>query len=71
MHHRHDNAKKSGEEVCKEIRKLVPGIKVIFMSGCTAEKIKYNGMPAGREFIQKPVSLQALLRQMRDMLDKR
>jgi len=39
--------RKSGKETCEEILKQHPGIKVIFFSGYTADKIQYETLPAG------------------------
>jgi len=58
-------ARMSGREVHEEIRKQRPGTKVIFMSGCTTDKIQNENIPEGCEFIQKPVSPQNLLMQVR------
>ena len=56
---------KNGAEVFDEIRKLKPGIKVLFMSGYPADLLhKENVLEAGSHFIAKPVSPRNLLREV-------
>jgi two-component SAPR family response regulator len=63
--------KKNGKEAYEEIRKVKPGIKVLFMSGYTADLINRRGMlDDGLNFIPKPVSANTLLRKIREVLDK-
>jgi signal transduction histidine kinase len=61
--------KKSGMEVFEAVAKIKPGIKFIFSSGYTADKVHREGLPAGTEFITKPASPQAFLKKIRDVLD--
>jgi two-component system cell cycle sensor histidine kinase/response regulator CckA len=63
--------RKGGREIYEEIHRLRPDIKVIFISGYTADKIESEGIPAGCEFVQKPVSPQVLLKRIRDALDRK
>ncbi len=62
--------RKSGKEVYKEIKKMRPDIKVIFVSGYTADKIHLDGiLEEGLELIQKPVTPSDLLKKVRVNLD--
>ncbi len=63
--------RKGGKEAYEEILRLRPDIKVIFTSGYTADKIEREGIPAGCEFIPKPVSPQVLLKKVREALDRK
>ncbi len=63
--------KKSGKEVCGEIREIVPGIKVLFASGYTSDIINRKGiMEIGVEFISKPFTPHDLLHKVRAIIDK-
>jgi PAS domain S-box-containing protein len=62
--------KMNGIEAYEQIRKQDPGVKAIFMSGYTADKIAQEGIPEGCAFIQKPVQQQLLLRKIRETLDR-
>ncbi len=60
----------SGNEVAEQLRSLRPKTKVLFMSGYTDEAIVHHGVLAsGVRFIQKPFSLAALCRKVREVLD--
>ncbi|HET7319778.1 MAG TPA: response regulator [Nitrospirota bacterium] len=61
--------KKNGREVYEEVRRLKPGVKVIFSSGYAADRVLQEGFPAGSEFIAKPASPHDYLRKIRDVLD--
>jgi CheY-like chemotaxis protein len=62
--------KKNGKEAYEEIRMMKPGIKALFMSGYTADLIHTTGiLDEGLNFISKPVSLNVLLRRVREVLD--
>jgi polar amino acid transport system substrate-binding protein len=63
--------RKSGIEVYEEIRKQTSEVKVIFLSGYTADKIQQGGPPVGSELLQKPVSPQLLLMKMREAIDRK
>ncbi|MDI6801666.1 MAG: PAS domain-containing protein [Thermodesulfovibrionales bacterium] len=61
---------KNGKDAYDEIKKLKPGIKIIFTSGYTADLIQQK--QDGEEkltFIPKPVSPQKLLNTIRELLD--
>lgn len=61
---------KNGKEAYEDIKEFNQKIKVVFMSGYTADFIKDRGMAAdGLEFISKPMRPDDLLRKVRDTLD--
>jgi CheY-like chemotaxis protein len=63
--------KKNGKEAYEEIRKLHPRVKALFISGYTANIIHKRGMlDQNLNFIMKPVSPTALLRKVREVLNK-
>ncbi len=62
--------KKNGKEAYEEIKKTVPEIKALFMSGYTADIIGRKGaLEEGVNFISKPVIPDELLRKARELLD--
>ena len=63
--------KMNGKEILEEIRKIRPGIKVIFISGYTADIIQKKGIAEeGAEYITKPFQKNDLLQKIREVLDK-
>jgi signal transduction histidine kinase/CheY-like chemotaxis protein len=63
--------KKNGKAVYEEIRKINPDIKVLFLSGYTENLIHKKGiLEEGLNFIFKPVTINKLLKNVRDVLDK-
>ena len=63
--------KKSGKEVYDEILIIKPDMKVIFVSGYTADRIDKESLRGDNvDFIFKPVQPKHLLRKIREMLDK-
>jgi CheY-like chemotaxis protein len=63
--------KKNGQEVYEEIRKLEPGIRALFTSGYTPETVlNKRVLLEGANFVMKPVSPEALLKKVREVLDK-
>ena len=63
--------KKNGKEVYDEIRKARSDVKVIFVSGYSADVIHKKGiLEQGLDFISKPVSPDDLLTKLREVLDK-
>ncbi len=62
--------KKNGRIVYEEIRKIKQDMKVIFMSGYTADVMEDKGIDLNKIIlIDKPVSADVLLRRLREMLD--
>jgi two-component system cell cycle sensor histidine kinase/response regulator CckA len=59
----------SGRELAKHLCQVRPGIKVLFLSGYTEDAIMHQGvLDCGTAFLQKPFSLQALSRKVREIL---
>jgi CheY-like chemotaxis protein len=64
--------KRNGWEVFDAIRKIRPEIRVIFMSGYTAEVFQQRAIPEeGMNLLSKPVPPGILLRAVRQELDKK
>ncbi|UFS69920.1 PAS domain S-box protein [Geomonas sp. RF6] len=62
--------KKSGKEACDELRAMNPALRVLLLSGYTADRIEDHGILAeGVELMMKPVQATALARKVREMLD--
>lgn len=61
----------NGKEALEEIRKIRPDIKSIFISGYTAEIIHKRGiLDVSLEFMTKPMRPVALLKKVREVIDK-
>jgi PAS domain S-box-containing protein len=59
-----------GKEAYDAIHRLSPAIKILFMSGYSAATVTEKGISgAGLAYILKPVSPEALLRKVREVLD--
>ncbi|HXW68695.1 MAG TPA: response regulator, partial [Dissulfurispiraceae bacterium] len=62
---------KNGREAYEEIKSIEPGVKTIFMSGYTDDKISRKGiLEEGFDFISKPINPDTLMRKIRDGLDR-
>jgi PAS domain S-box-containing protein len=62
---------KNGREAYEEILKLKPDTKAILMSGYSDDIISRKGiLAAGFAFISKPINPDALMRRVREVLDK-
>jgi PAS domain S-box-containing protein len=60
----------NGKELAHQIQKRHPDLKVLFMSGYTANVIVHNGvLDEGINFIQKPFSIGDLTSKIREILD--
>ncbi|MBT8340042.1 MAG: PAS domain S-box protein [Desulfatitalea sp.] len=60
----------NGKALFNEVKVYYPGIKVLYMSGYTDDVIVNHGvLEEGIAFIQKPFSVQELLRKVRAVLD--
>ena len=60
----------NGKELDEKLRKERPAIKTLFMSGYTSDIIADRGLvDAGVNFIHKPISHEALVRKIREVLD--
>ena len=58
-----------GPELVVEAKKIMPTLKVVFMSGYTDRAIDDKLKGPGTEFLQKPVSLDVFARTVRNILD--
>jgi DNA-binding response OmpR family regulator len=62
--------KKNGKEACNEIQAVCPGIKVLFLSGYTANLVHKKGvLEDGANFLMKPILVNNLLKKVRGLLD--
>ncbi len=60
----------SGRELSDQLLALRPDMKTLFMSGYTADAVVHHGvLDKNVEFLQKPVTITALSRKIRSMLD--
>ena len=60
----------SGKEVADRLSELLPGLKVLFMSGYTDEAIVHHGvLDSNVEFIQKRFTPISLAKRVREVLD--
>jgi PAS domain S-box-containing protein len=60
----------SGPAVAERLALLWPGTKVLFMSGYTGGRLEHHGIvEADAAFIEKPFTLSALVRRVREILD--
>ena len=60
----------NGKEVANRIRSLRPSIRVLYVSGYTADEISHHGViDPGLAFLQKPYTSQDLVQKVRYILD--
>jgi signal transduction histidine kinase len=63
--------KRKGKEVYNEIRKIKPDVKALFLSGYSEGFLQKEGvLEKGLNLIYKPVSVNSLLENVRNVLDK-
>jgi two-component system cell cycle sensor histidine kinase/response regulator CckA len=61
----------SGPELAAELQRAQPGLRILMLSGYTAETAHSRGdLPLGSRFVEKPFERIALLRVLRDLLDQ-
>jgi two-component system, cell cycle sensor histidine kinase and response regulator CckA len=59
-----------GRELVERLRARQPSLKVLFMSGYTERAISVDGtMPSGTAFVEKPFTVDQLIRRLRKVLD--
>jgi two-component system, cell cycle sensor histidine kinase and response regulator CckA len=62
----------NGVDLARELGRWWPGIPVVFMSGYTGQNFPaLDALPADARFLPKPFTPDALLRAVRDALDRR
>jgi PAS domain S-box-containing protein len=62
----------SGRELAETLALRHPGLKILYMSGYTDNAIVHHGvLEEGVNYIQKPFTLDALARKVREVLDQR
>ncbi|MDI6761968.1 MAG: ATP-binding protein [Thermodesulfobacteriota bacterium] len=60
-----------GRQFAEKLREVCQGFKVLYMSGYTDNTIAHHGiLDEGLDFIQKPLSVDGLVRKVREVLDK-
>jgi two-component system, cell cycle sensor histidine kinase and response regulator CckA len=60
-----------GKELAERLRAHRPGLKVLFMSGYTEKVIAAGGiMPPNTGFVEKPFTVEQLMRRLREILDE-
>jgi PAS domain S-box-containing protein len=59
-----------GHELVERLRASNPGLRVVFMSGYAEKSLENNGsMPPGTGFVEKPFTVETLMRRLREVLD--
>jgi PAS domain S-box-containing protein len=60
-----------GRELANRLEAAMPGLKVLFMSGYTEDAVSHRGvLQVGLSFLQKPFTSDALVRKVRETLDR-
>jgi PAS domain S-box-containing protein len=59
----------NGRELADRLKAIVPGVRCLFMSGYTADVMAHHGGAGSVHFVQKPFSIAALARAVREALE--
>lgn len=60
----------NGREVAERLAERRPGVRVLYLSGYSEEVVeRFGGLPPGATLLQKPFTLAALARRVREVLD--
>jgi CheY-like chemotaxis protein len=60
-----------GRELANRLEAARPGLKVLFMSGYTEDAVSHRGvLKVGLSYLQKPFTSDALVRKVRETLDR-
>ncbi|HWE26883.1 MAG TPA: response regulator, partial [Polyangia bacterium] len=63
---------RNGRSLAEELRARHPGLRVMYMSGYPGDTLqRYDGIPAGDAFLQKPFTREELFRKVADVLRAR
>ena len=63
--------RKGGRELADDLRRAIPHLKVLFISGYSGDFVVRNSiLESGGAFVQKPFSMQSLARKIREILDE-
>ena len=62
----------NGKELAIEVEKIMPDTQILFTSGYTEDHIADSGsLEKGINFLQKPYTMQALAKKVREVLDSK
>jgi two-component SAPR family response regulator len=61
----------SGPKLAADVRKILPDLRVLFISGYTADELEANGIPnPGDKLLGKPFSREQIGRRIREILSE-
>jgi CheY-like chemotaxis protein len=59
-----------GHELIERLRQRYPEVRVLFMSGYAERALTNDGsIPAGTGYLEKPFTVETLMRRLREVLD--